>query len=767
MSEAHLSAQVADATRPTPTPLTTAIQVPPVNASEVLKASTPTPPTDLPPVVATKSPVVRGGPPEGAGKSQTLSSIPESSTEEVATAERTSSVTGDKSSDEPGADSDDEESFGTPDAKIQSLPSPELTNIPLSPTDASVTAASESSEVPASSALQPTGAPTSPVTPMQRNAPALALQSQHAVSASPDTLPTSPPSPSSSSVEVLSPAPLDSLLSPAETEGKFPIRDSVAASEATEDEARFSTVLLSARQSLAPSPQVIITTNELHTVEEGTGSDENTLVDDWRQHKKTASNSTILSATNVPYLLSKLSEAEEVDDETPSRVRPPSFQGTQAIKEEFYQRHEEEEARGQAEVDWGASCCYFCCWYACVTVLRLYVDFWGQVINDYQGFAAANPEKLAKAIERGIPSTLRGMIWQLMSASKDPKLEATYLRLLKEPSPHEKSIQRDLGRTFPHHAFFTDGHGIGQENLFNVLKAYSLYDPQVGYCQGLPFIVAILLLNMPDEEAFCLLVRLMHSYDVRGHFLPEMPRLQLRLFERLLEEVLPVLHLHFVRQGVKASMYCSQWFLTMFSYRFPMDIVFRIYDNCLASGIEAMFAFSMTLLSKNETTLLSMKFDQLIQFLNQRVFDIYQIGPVVPGQAPTDVRYHVDEFVQDSISLRITPFMLDNYAHEYEELVRARDAHKVEVENLRNTNTRLLAQMKTLESNMAQLNTDHCEVLNELVMARLRHEELESELVRYKLLYAEAMHQSEDAMSSHRISLVASKRGSNSSNRFG
>lgn len=30
---------------------------------------------------------------------------------------------------------------------------------------------------------------------------------------------------------------------------------------------------------------------------------------------------------------------------------------------------------------------------------------------DYQGFAAENPEKLARAIERGIPSTLRGMMW--------------------------------------------------------------------------------------------------------------------------------------------------------------------------------------------------------------------------------------------------------------------------------------------------------------------------------------------------------------------
>lgn len=75
--------------------------------------------------------------------------------------------------------------------------------------------------------------------------------------------------------------------------------------------------------------------------------------------------------------------------------------------------------------------------------------------------------------------------------------------------------------------------------------------------------------QMPDEEAFCVLVRLMYSYGSRDMYLPEMPGLQLRLFQfdRLVEEFLPVLHVHFVRQGVKSSMFCSQWFLTMFSYR--------------------------------------------------------------------------------------------------------------------------------------------------------------------------------------------------------
>jgi hypothetical protein len=117
----------------------------------------------------------------------------------------------------------------------------------------------------------------------------------------------------------------------------------------------------------------------------------------------------------------------------------------------------------------------------------------------------------------------------------------------------------------------------------------------VGYTQGLAFIVAALLLNvssyyscmmpdgradeqMPDEEAFCVLVRLMDSCNLRSHFLPDMPGLQLRLFQldRLLEETIPLLHTHFVRKGIKSSMWASQWFMTLFSYRYDTHITYRI-----------------------------------------------------------------------------------------------------------------------------------------------------------------------------------------------
>ena len=53
-------------------------------------------------------------------------------------------------------------------------------------------------------------------------------------------------------------------------------------------------------------------------------------------------------------------------------------------------------------------------------------------------------------------------------------------------SPHERAIRRDLSRTFPEHSFFKERDGVGQESLFNVLKAYSVHDKEVGYCQGSP-----------------------------------------------------------------------------------------------------------------------------------------------------------------------------------------------------------------------------------------------------------------------------------------
>ena len=132
---------------------------------------------------------------------------------------------------------------------------------------------------------------------------------------------------------------------------------------------------------------------------------------------------------------------------------------------------------------------------------------------------------------------------------------------------------------------------------------------------------------MPDEEAFCVLVKLMKQYNLRSHFLPGMDGLQLRLFQfdRLVEEMLPRVHSHLLAQGINSSMYASQWFMTLFAYKFPLSLVFRIYDTIFTEGIEAIFRFSIALLKKNEKRIIELDFEPLLEFLKSGLFESYQV----------------------------------------------------------------------------------------------------------------------------------------------
>ena len=58
--------------------------------------------------------------------------------------------------------------------------------------------------------------------------------------------------------------------------------------------------------------------------------------------------------------------------------------------------------------------------------------------------------------------------------------------MIYETSASELDIIRDISRTFPSHVFFQKRHGPGQRSLYNVLKAYSVYDRDVGYVQVYP-----------------------------------------------------------------------------------------------------------------------------------------------------------------------------------------------------------------------------------------------------------------------------------------
>ncbi|KAF9978614.1 hypothetical protein BGZ73_001530 [Actinomortierella ambigua] len=255
-------------------------------------------------------------------------------------------------------------------------------------------------------------------------------------------------------------------------------------------------------------------------------------------------------------------------------------------------------------------------------------EFWGMLCQDYNAVASKLPHLLAARVRQGLPSKLRGLIWQSMSQASSTYLETMYTQLLKEHSPYERIIQRDLARTFPQIDMFKEEGGAGQGMLFNILKAYSLYDPHVGYCQGLGFLVGPLLMNMDEKEAFCVFVRLMETYDMRTMFTLNMEGLQLRLyqFSALLSEHLPMLHAHLSFHSIHAAMYASQWFLSLFAYTYPLPLVLRIYDVVFCEGApETIMRVAVAFLKKNEEKLMQLQeFEDLLDVLSSKLYEVYE-----------------------------------------------------------------------------------------------------------------------------------------------
>ncbi|GLT33986.1 hypothetical protein SLA2020_085360 [Shorea laevis] len=236
--------------------------------------------------------------------------------------------------------------------------------------------------------------------------------------------------------------------------------------------------------------------------------------------------------------------------------------------------------------------------------------------NDLKHYLRRKPHVVKRRIRKGIPDCLRGLVWQLISGSRDLLLMnlGVYEQLvIYETSASELDIIRDISRTFPSHVFFQQRHGPGQRSLYNVLKAYSVFDREVGYVQGMGFLAGLLLLYMSEEDAFWLLVALLKGAvhaPIEGLYQAGLPLVQQYLFQfdQLVREHLPKLGEHFSQEMINPSMYASQWFITVFSYSFPFHLALRIWDIFLYEGVKIVFKVGLALLKYCHDDLIKLLF---------------------------------------------------------------------------------------------------------------------------------------------------------------
>ncbi|KAF1991353.1 RabGAP/TBC [Aulographum hederae CBS 113979] len=304
----------------------------------------------------------------------------------------------------------------------------------------------------------------------------------------------------------------------------------------------------------------------------------------------------------------------------------------------------------------------------------------------------------------------------------------------------EKAIKRDLGARTSYSKYLMSA-GL-QDGLFGICKAYALFDEGVGYAQGMNFIAMPLLFNMPEEEAFSLFVKLMTSYRLREMFIPEMPGLHCHLyqFSRLLEDLEPALYCHLHRRGVEPQLYATQWFLTLFAYRFPLQLVLRIYDLILSEGLEgAILKFGIVLMQKNKEALMAMKdMAALTTFLKEKIFDVYidkspSASSILDsgffgsaGGVDKEV-YRADVLVRDACAVKVTPAMLKLYATEWKEQTTLEKDRETELETLRAQTSSLTLKVRSLEERAEKSDIEHINLASDLVRTKVDNETLTDE----------------------------------------
>uniref|UniRef100_A0A8C8YQS7 TBC1 domain family member 16 n=1 Tax=Prolemur simus TaxID=1328070 RepID=A0A8C8YQS7_PROSS len=239
---------------------------------------------------------------------------------------------------------------------------------------------------------------------------------------------------------------------------------------------------------------------------------------------------------------------------------------------------------------------------------RLDVSAWlghmnelGQVEEEY---------KLRKAIFfGGIDVSIRGEVWPFLlryysheSTSEEREAlrvqkrkeysEIQQKRLSMTPEEHRAfwrnvqfTVDKDVVRTDRSNQFFRGEGNPNVESMRRILLNYAVYNPAVGYSQGMSDLVAPILAEVLDEsDTFWCFVGLMQNTIFVSSPRDEDMEKQLLY----LRELLRLTHLRFYQHLVSLGedglqmLFCHRWLLLCFKREFPEAEALRIWEACWA-----------------------------------------------------------------------------------------------------------------------------------------------------------------------------------------
>lgn len=237
-----------------------------------------------------------------------------------------------------------------------------------------------------------------------------------------------------------------------------------------------------------------------------------------------------------------------------------------------------------------------------------------------------------------VPPNLRRRLWPLLldTAALREYKPNLYGKLCREAGKRqlsddiEHTIEADVTRTMPLHSlFWAGGAQVGVQSLRSILRAYAFYVPDVGYCQGMSSIAAVMLMNAADEEeAFLMMVQFMNRFQYKKVFAHGFPLMMHWLSELkpLVAHYMPALCAHMERESVALELYADKWLITALSHNFPHRHLLRIWDLMFLGGSpKIVLKACLMVLKCCENRLMEMDFEGMISLL-QREFADPEVG---------------------------------------------------------------------------------------------------------------------------------------------
>ena len=235
-----------------------------------------------------------------------------------------------------------------------------------------------------------------------------------------------------------------------------------------------------------------------------------------------------------------------------------------------------------------------------ILTINARTEKWQDMLNNYQKYQTTKRAKLKSRTRKGIPDSLRSIVWQLFAGTDKLKEKNLFENLNKQELDKdiEGVIIKDLDRTFPSCQLFKEKYGMGQRKLYRVLSNYSKYNKVLGYVQGMGYLAAIFLLYMDEESAFYMLHSLVKNYGFEGLYKEGFPDLKKKFYVllNLEKKYIPKIYDIFKRDGVFISIYASQWLLCLFAKDLKPNILVRIFDVFLFEGFKVIYRFALAFL---------------------------------------------------------------------------------------------------------------------------------------------------------------------------